>query len=958
MRKIALLIFLLIGLKASAQTFSAGLGIFSGQIVKIDATGRVVPMALTDTSGAVGVTQTGGNVGQTVNVLTSGSVQILVDGACTAGNLISISSVTAGFGHCSTSPTTQQVAIATSAIGSSGYISAIMSIGGVSGGGLPAGCTSPGTGQLTCSGNLIAGTVSSNHVTLNGADGSSKCFQADGATLCIPSLIGGIGSVAGAGAGQEGWSPNTDDLMHWYVGGVDFGTEPVYLSGIAGTDTYTSTSPVGALVKGQQYCFDPINTHTAATPTLNINSLGAKTILNPSLLVGGHIGCVVYNGSAFDTINSPLPAGAGGAGVPVGPVINAASPAFSGGIATSNADNNAQLTSAVAAVTTASAQPAIPVVHNVSTPVNCTSCQVLTPSVTITNGDTVFVFIQGATTGRTFTITDCTTNAYTAWFPRQGNGSSIQAYATNASAAVGCTGTMTITDSGAAENLGAIVVPVSGAYSFFGGNQTSSNTGTAVTSSVTTTRNNSLILYAYAWFNSATISASQNVGTLLGSITATSTVGGEAVVSNSAATPTATSGSVTLSASSPWAGLAFEVWSPPTPVPTLYIPSGTYTYTGGLSFTNPVTIKCEPGAWLDYTGVAHAADFGPTNLTSANPQTGEYTVDGCHWMGGRTMTEGLFFNPFLVNIRVRYNGFYNFGKGGSVYMIYANGNNWDTLIEHNTFITDDQQGESAMFMNNPSVNSQLRFLGNELSCWNTPFATAGCNGTPGTGVVSGGNGSQIEGNNFNFWGPSIIVPAISLGTRIVNNYFEENTAGVAVPVIQFGLSTDASNIQGLTIDGAYVNQHSNNNFLGPGSATVGLQGANISNVIELNNALATPLVHLNNVTTQTNNQSFANRCSTVTSSPIPCALIHTTGGNINQWNADNWVQITFSAATSASYTFSQTYGVAPKCGAPMAVNPSTTTFTITTLNTTTLTVTASASFTGTVQVACSAGEGQ
>jgi hypothetical protein len=80
--------------------------------------------------------------------------------------------------------------------------------------------------------------------------------------------------------------------------------------------------------------------------------------------------------------------------------------------------------------------------------------------------------------------------------------------------------------------------------------------------------------------------------------------------------------------------------------------------------------------------------------------------------------------------------------------------------------------------------------------------------------------------------------------------------------------------------------------------------------------VANPIVVQNNLTGQTGNISWHNTCSTAQYTPsTPCPLIHTLGGNINQWNNDNGGTCTLTTGACPVYSFLVTYGVAPKCTA-------------------------------------------
>lgn len=324
---------------------------------------------------------------------------------------------------------------------------------------------------------------------------------------------------------------------------------------------------------------------------------------------------------------------------------------------------------------------------------------------------------------------------------------------------------------------------------------------------------------------------------------------------------------------------------------TVVIAAGSYKYSSGLSFTEPVYIQCI-GSVLDYSGTAHAIDLGPPGLTNSTLQSGAYTIDGCHAAGGATMTEGWFFNQFITTVRVLGNYLADFGNSSSA-RVWFDGDNWDTLVQGNTWIDDDnvRRGNTA-FTHNIDANSQTRFVGNFAACLNGPTPTVGCT-SPGPGFAGGGTGSQFTGNNMNFYAPNIIVPQIASATRMVNNYSEENVAAVAVPDVQFGSSTDTGMLDGLYVSGLYVNQHTNNSPFGPGSATMGLSNASINGVYVVGLGSA-KVVTQNNVTGQVNNQSLS----------VTPFFTNTNGSNIAPWTSldynlsSNGLNILFTAALS------------------------------------------------------------
>lgn len=300
---------------------------------------------------------------------------------------------------------------------------------------------------------------------------------------------------------------------------------------------------------------------------------------------------------------------------------------------------------------------------------------------------------------------------------------------------------------------------------------------------------------------------------------------------------------------------------PVTPA-TVYFPYGIYQYSGGLSFTQPVTLLCEPGAVLNYTGAAHAVDFAAT----LSVQSGEYTVNGCHFTGGASMTEGLDFGQNVVSIRVHNCGFLNFGNSGA-WAIYLSGNNWDNDISGNTWWVNDNVPRNWLKVNATNTDSQLRFHDNDSG--NLPTPTAGTLATnAGIGVWSDGVGSQIAHNNFNGFNPSIHLGPNSRATKVRDNYFEPaQTSGATI--IQY------DGADGLIVDGAYINMHSLSGAvpIAPTGSSAAISNAMVSNLHIVNYPGSNPIIAENNVAGQAGNEyfgitSYADFGSTPGASPI------------------------------------------------------------------------------------------
>lgn len=231
-----------------------------------------------------------------------------------------------------------------------------------------------------------------------------------------------------------------------------------------------------------------------------------------------------------------------------------------------------------------------------------------------------------------------------------------------------------------------------------------------------------------------------------------------------------------------------------TGIPTVYFDCDTgtttcqYNYGGsGISPINPLratTILCAPGATLNYTGTAHAADFGPTNLTQADEEI--YTVQGCRWTGGANYTAGLYWNNYVVNPHVVGNHFYNFGNQ-TAYSIVFPANNWMPLVTLNRW-TDTDGFSKNMVDAHLGVNVGLDFSLNKSEC--TTSLGAACSvATVGVGlwIFTG----RVIQNEIKFHAPLIRIsscPVVCGGGQslfIAHNLLEGNTNQPG-PGITFG----------------------------------------------------------------------------------------------------------------------------------------------------------------------------
>lgn len=341
---------------------------------------------------------------------------------------------------------------------------------------------------------------------------------------------------------------------------------------------------------------------------------------------------------------------------------------------------------------------------------------------------------------------------------------------------------------------------------------------------------------------------------------------------------------------------------------TVYLSTGEYKYASGLSFTQPVTLKCEPGAILNYTGAAHAVDLGPTALTSTTFQAGIYTVQGCGFTGGASMTEGIYVNPYVTISSIQGNNFTDFGSA-SGFNVYFAGFNYAMTVTGNNFRSDDGVGRNCVrFDSQNSTNGRMTFSYNVLG--NNVAANDLCAAASGIGVWVDGYDSEISHNVFGCG----LAPAIRVGyhapeTFIDNNYFEPVlVASGAPPVIQYGDPAGGYNpsgfIDGLRVENnaAFMHHSSGGSsyFIGPTTASTGLTNAVVAHNILSDYTNTQEAIVENNLAGQTGNVVSDLMFTTANWGIAPDANVVTVGSNVTPWQNRDLAAISCSAGNHIS----------------------------------------------------------
>jgi len=304
------------------QNWASGSIVNRGQIVKVDSTGRVVPMLTTDTTGAVGVAVTSAqNSGQTVKITANGDPLVQMDGACVLGNQVSISSTVAGTGHCSASASTQTIGVVSNLNGNSATFVNVH-LGPFSTAGSPAPPASSVTGPGSISGTFTGGpisiisTVSESSVTVT-VTTVGVCLYTSGMVVNISGVSnalynGNYEVIAGCGGGNTFTYYNQSGLSS-SSGGTVTGS-PIHSSGLTVTGLLiTGTGlpavlPVNPINLGN-YC--GVGTGALTSLPYGINSpctttslnLGAPPVANGAGFAVGHRNDV-QTSSGYDVVTS------------------------------------------------------------------------------------------------------------------------------------------------------------------------------------------------------------------------------------------------------------------------------------------------------------------------------------------------------------------------------------------------------------------------------------------------------------------------------------------------------------------------------------------------------------------------------------------------------------------------------------------------------------------------------
>jgi hypothetical protein len=307
----------------------------------------------------------------------------------------------------------------------------------------------------------------------------------------------------------------------------------------------------------------------------------------------------------------------------------------------------------------------------------------------------------------------------------------------------------------------------------------------------------------------------------------------------------------------------------PNPV-GVYFPQGKYRYSATLGFDKTVSIFANCDATLDYTGNSFAIRLGPLNLLGSPSAFAyqEMTVDGLRFTGGADAVHGIYISDSVFEPRIRNCVFDDFGSptAGSVYCIWGQANNWNTLIENCRMFVQNRpsaSGVNFIAINGVSPNGVPDGGNSRVTirdCWMTAYNPGNF---LGAFALINAVDSQIIGGGFQVSSRGILMRPGAGGTVISRVYCEIYTNNSSfIEVISDTVAGVYYSPQNVKVQDCYINFHASDGItnaraIRPFDGTARLLNWSIDNLIVSNIEPGQIIVEQNNLSGQTGN-NFCN----------------------------------------------------------------------------------------------------
>lgn len=337
-----------------------------------------------------------------------------------------------------------------------------------------------------------------------------------------------------------------------------------------------------------------------------------------------------------------------------------------------------------------------------------------------------------------------------------------------------------------------------------------------------------------------------------------------------------------------------------TPVTVAFPGSDTasrYSYSDGLTFTRPVTLRGT--ATLDYTGTGYAVKLGPDGLTdSTYTNHKHYEVHGLTFTGGASYTHGIYVNDHIVAPVLDTVRFRSFGNATG-YAVFFQADNWFSLMERCQWFTPSGSAPRNW------VKTHGFSTGGVWDGGACRLVMSRCTGANlagrGVGVWVNGYDSQIERSVIEGFGPCVRVGPRALATVLESNYFETINITDSDCIIEYGDVTGgvdaALHVNNIKVLNNYANVHNTDAinidayFMGQTQSGAGLQNARIENNHILSNDAGREMVRQSTTKAgQTGNTARGN---------YGPPIVHTTGGSVAAWRSDTYTATSVATVVGA-----------------------------------------------------------
>jgi hypothetical protein len=325
---------------------------------------------------------------------------------------------------------------------------------------------------------------------------------------------------------------------------------------------------------------------------------------------------------------------------------------------------------------------------------------------------------------------------------------------------------------------------------------------------------------------------------------------------------------------------------------TIFIPAGTYTYSTDIYLPTPCRLLMDTGTVLNYVGTGNAIKVGPDGLTVNNFQFLPYIIQGGQMTGGATMTNGIYFSPYVVNTFLLNVQMLNFGNA-QAWNVFYQSQNWYNVIENLWLWSTPNfsQSQNGIRLNGAADSGQSRLF--VTDCLLQPGTVSG------TGIYINGYNAIVRGSTISGgWTKACVQFGGWSSTSVLYDCTIEMSLGGSVILIGDSSGAYVGNfLDGVQILDTQADIHNTERavaFASPASTSSVIRNWRVEGLRIADMANGTNLFTLNNLAGQTGNYAsnnlYQNNNSAFNLSSL-AGKLHNTGNNISFWIGDDEVEV-------------------------------------------------------------------